>query len=188
MIRSSKAIKEILISEQEIKIKVKELGERLTLDYKGKDPVFISILKGSIVFLADLIRSIDLFCSVDFIAVSSYAGETETSGIVKLIMDLRESINDRHVVLVEDIVDTGLTMNYLKENLLTRRPASFRICSFLSKPHNRYKDIDVDYVGFEIPNKFVVGYGMDYKERFRNLPYIAVVDPEIIKKELQEEV
>jgi hypoxanthine phosphoribosyltransferase len=123
-----------------------------------------------------------MHCSIDFIAVSSYEGETESSGVVRLIMDLRESIVDRHVLLIEDIVDTGLTMAYLRDNLLTRKPESFKICTLLSKPDNREVKIDIDYTGFEIPNKFVVGYGLDYMEKYRNLPYVAILKPEVYRK------
>lgn len=174
-------IAEILISEEEIKKKVKEIADKISADYNGKHPVLVSILKGSIVFLSDLLKNIDINCSIDFIAVSSYSGDMESSGVVKLIMDLRESIEGRHVLLIEDIVDTGLTMAYLRDNLLTRKPRSFKICTLLSKPCNRQIHIDSCYVGFEIPDKFVVGYGLDYRERYRNLPFIATLKPEIYR-------
>lgn len=174
-------IQEILIPKETIEEKVKELALQITKDYKGKDPILISILKGSVVFLADLVRNLDVRCSIDFIALSSYS-RTESSGIVRLIMDLRESIEGRNVLLIEDIVDTGLTMAYLKNNLFTRKPKSFKLCTFLSKPSNREIDIDIDYLGFEIPNKFVVGYGLDFMEEYRNLPYVAILKPEIYRK------
>lgn len=175
-------ISEILISEDRIKNKVGELGKKINRDYCRKSPVLVAILKGSIIFLSDIMRFLDISCSLDFIAVSSYAGDTESSGVVRLIMDLRESIEDRHVLLIEDIVDTGLTAAYLKDNLLTRRPKSFKICTLLSKPDNRRVKIDIDYVGFEIPNRFVVGYGLDYMEEYRNLPYVALLKPEVYRK------
>ncbi len=173
---------EILLSQDEIKAKVKEMAGQISEDYRGKSPVLVGILKGSVVFLAALMKEIEIRCSIDFIAVSSYAGASETSGIVKMIMDLRESITDRHVLLIEDIVDTGLTMDYLKDNLLTRRPASYNICSLLSKPSARRVPVDVKYLGFEIPDKFVVGYGLDYQEQYRNIPYIATLKPEIYRR------
>ncbi|MFH1414532.1 MAG: hypoxanthine phosphoribosyltransferase [Elusimicrobiota bacterium] len=174
-------IQEILVSEDEIRSKIADMGKQISEEYRDKDPVLISILKGSIVFLADLMKVLDTGCSVDFVAVSSYAGETESSGIVRMIMDLRESIEDRHVLLVEDIVDTGLTISYLKENMLTRKPKSFKICTLLYKPVNPGLRSELDYVGFEIPNKFVVGYGLDYMERYRNLPYVGVLKPEVYR-------
>ncbi len=172
----------VLIDSEQVQNKVKELGKKISRDYKEKNPVLISVLKGSIVLLADLLKAVDISCSVDFIAVSSYGENTETSGVVKLIMDLRESIEGRHVLLVEDIVDTGLTMAYLKENLLTRHPASFKICALLSKPQRRQVNIDLDYIGFEIPDDFVVGYGLDYDEKYRNLDYIGTLKPRIYQK------
>jgi hypoxanthine phosphoribosyltransferase len=176
-----KDLSTILVSEEQIKSRMKELGEQLNRDYKDKNPVLISILKGSVVFMADLLKVLDFKCSIDFIAVSSYGGETESSGVVRMIMDVRESIEDRHVLLVEDIVDTGLTVSYLKDNFLTRKPKSFKICTLLSKPENRKIEIDIDYMGFEIPNKFVVGYGLDYMEQYRNLPFVGVLNPEVYR-------
>ncbi|MFC2061424.1 hypoxanthine phosphoribosyltransferase [Elusimicrobiota bacterium] len=175
-------ILEVLITNDQIMEKIKELGEMINKDYINKDTVLVSILKGSVVFLSDLLKIIKIPCSIDFIAVSSYGGNTESSGVVKLIMDLRESIQEKDVLLVEDIVDTGITMEYLKENLLTRHPKSFKICSLLSKVKEKKIDIDIDYVGFEIPDKFVVGYGLDYDELYRNLPYIGTLKPEIYRK------
>ena len=174
-------IAEILISEEEIKKKVEEIAAQINVDYRDKNPVLVSILKGSVVFLSDLLKNIDIKCSIDFIAVFSYSGDTESSGVVKLIMDLRESIEGRHVLLIEDIIDTGLTMAYLRDNLLTRKPKSFKICTLLSKPSNRQIHIDSCYTGFEILNKFVVGYGLDYRERYRNLPFIATLKPEVYR-------
>lgn len=177
-----KDISNILVTEDQIKNKIRELGERINKDYYGKNPVLISILKGSVVFLADILKVLDIKCSIDFIAVSSYEGGTASSGVVRLIMDLRESIEGRHVLLIEDIVDTGLTVSYLRDNLLTRKPESFKICTLLSKLRSCDTKIDIDYVGFEIPDKFVVGYGLDYMEKYRNLPYVAVLNPEVYRK------
>lgn len=175
-------ISEVLVSEEQINNKVREMGQWICSDYKDKNPVLISILKGSVIFMADLMRSLNIKCSIDFMAVSSYRGNTETSGVVKLVMDLRETIEGRHVLLVEDIVDTGLTTAYLKENLLTRKPTSLKLCALLSKPDNRQVHIDIDYLGFEIPDKFVVGYGLDYREKYRHVPFIATLKPEVYRK------
>ena len=175
-------IEEVLLTEKQLSKKIKELGRRLNEDYADKDPVLIGVLKGSLMFLSDLLREVTVRCSVDFIALSSYGDETETSGVVKMIMDLRESIQGRHVLVVEDIVDTGLTMAYLRDNLMTRHPESFGICALLSKPDSRQVYIDLKYEGFEIPGKFVVGYGLDFGERYRNLPYIATLKPEIYNR------
>ncbi len=175
-------IAEILITSNEIKQKVIELAAKINRDYKDKDPVLISILKGSVIFLSDLIRELNIKCSIDFIAVSSYSGDIKSSGVVKMIMDLRESIENRHVLLIEDIVDTGLTMVYLKDNMLTRRPKSFKICSLLTKVEVRRIAVDLDYMGFEVPDKLIVGYGMDYKEKYRNCPFIAVLKSEIYRR------
>ncbi len=175
-------IEKVLIDSETINKKIKELGEKISCDYKGKNPVLIAILKGSVILLSDLLKAIDINCSIDFIEVSSYGENTESSGVVKLVMDLRESIENRHVLLIEDIVDTGLTMEYLRENLLTRHPASFKICSLLSKPDRRRVSIDLDYCGFEIPDDFVVGYGLDYNEKYRNLDYIGTLKKRIYKK------
>ncbi len=174
-------IEEIVISSSRIKKRVKNLAKEISRDFKYKNPVFVSILKGSVIFLAELLKEIDIKCCVDFIAVSSYGYETESSGVVKMIMDLRESIKGRNVVLVEDIVDTGLTIAYIKENLLTRKPAEFKVCALLSKKEKRKIPIKIDYKGFEVPDKFVVGYGLDYGESYRNLEYIGTLKPEIYR-------
>jgi len=174
-------IKEILLSEAAIKKKVRQLGKELNRDYKGKKPILVSVLKGSVVFLCDLIRELDFSPVIDFISVSSYADSTESSGVVRLLMDLRESIVGRDVIIVEDIVDTGLTLAYLKRNFLTRKPKSLKICVLLDKKECRVKKIDVDYTGFIIPNKYCVGYGLDYAQIYRNLPYIGVLKPEIYR-------
>jgi hypoxanthine phosphoribosyltransferase len=168
---------EIILSESQIKEKVRELGSRITKDYSGRNPIFIGILKGSVIFLSDLIRSIDLPIRIDFIAVSSYGGNMASSGVVRFLYDLRTSIEDRDVLLVEDIVDTGLTLKYLMENFITRHPRSIRICTLLDKKEARKPDIHlhIDYTGFEVPNRFLVGYGLDYDEKYRNLPFIAAI-------------
>jgi hypoxanthine phosphoribosyltransferase len=164
---------ESLIDAEALHARVVELGAAITRDYAGKDVVLIGVLKGCILFLADLIRAIDLPISVDFLGLSSYAGTTQSTGVVRITSDLTRPIDGKHVLVVEDIVDTGLTMLYLLENLQTRNPKSIKICSLLYKPENNKIPIGIEYLGFEIPNKFVVGYGLDIDERYRNLPYLA---------------
>ena len=167
-------IEDILISSDEIREKVKELGGRISADYAGKRPVFVGILKGCVVFLSDLLKNISIDCSVDFICLSSYSG-TKSTGVVRTLLDLRESIEGKDVVIVEDIVDSGLTLSYLLENFKTRRPLSLEICSLLDKAECRKVPIRVKYSGFVVPNKFVVGYGLDHNEIYRNLPYVGVL-------------
>lgn len=172
-------IAEILINEDELQKKIKELGQMITRDYAGKEPVLIGVLKGAIMFISDLIRYIDLPITIDFMAISSYGASTHSSGIVKIIKDLDHSIQDKDVLIVEDIIDSGLTLSYLRKNLIGRGPRSVKICTLLDKPERRLTDVKVDYVGFTIPDKFVVGYGLDYAEKYRNLPYIGVLRHEI---------
>ena len=172
-------VEEILLSGQEIADRVSELGAQLAADYAGRDPVLVSVLKGSIIFLADLIRSMEMPVSLDLMEVSSYGASTETSGQVRILKDLSKPIAGRDVIVVEDIIDTGLTLNYLLKYLRDRSPASIRICCLLDKPARRLADIDIDYRGFSIPDRFVIGYGLDYDERYRNLPYIGVLKPSV---------
>ncbi len=171
-------VEEILLDSDAIAARVVELGSQLTGDYAGRDPVLVSVLKGSLVFLADLMRAMDLPSSIDLMEVSSYAG-TETSGQVRILKDLSKPIEGRDVIVVEDIIDTGLTLNYLLGYLADRRPASITICCLLDKPARRLADINIDYIGFTIPDRFVIGYGLDYDERYRNLPYIGVLKPSV---------
>lgn len=171
----------ILIPEEELQAKVRELAARLTEDYEGKNPFFIGILKGCFVFMADVMRHIDFYCDIDFMAVSSYGNQTASTGAVKINKDLNRDIEGRHVVIIEDILDSGRTLSYLKSYLLNRKPASIRICTLLDKPSRRKADITADYVGFEIEDAFVVGYGLDFAERYRNLPYIGILKPEFCK-------
>lgn len=166
---------EVLISEEDIQARIAELGAQITRDFKGQSVHLIGVLKGSFIFLADLVRHIDLDCSVDFLGVSSYGSRTQTSGVVRMTQDLSTPIAGKHVVLVEDIVDTGLTMKYLIDNLQTRRPASVSVCTLLHKPSNQHIEVPIHYVGFTIPGQFVIGYGLDYAELYRNLPYIGYV-------------
>ena len=166
----------VLISEQEIQAKIAALGEQLRRDYEGESLILLGVLKGSTYFLADLSRHLTDQVEIDFVQVSSYHGEKSSSGVVQIRKDMDISIEGRHVLIVEDIVDTGLTLSHLKELLGTRKPASLRVVALLNKPEARTHPTLVDYVGFEIPNAFVVGYGLDYAERYRNLPFIAVLD------------
>lgn len=172
-------ITEILLSEESIQNKVAELGNQISKDYAGKDLVVVGVLRGGFIFLADLVRAIDLPIAIDFISVSSYGSGTSSSGVVRFLKDLDEEISGRHVLVVEDIIDTGTTLKYLIENLKTRQPLSVRVCTLLSKPDRRKVELDVAYNGFIIPDHFVVGYGLDYSERYRNLPYIGVLDSKV---------
>jgi hypoxanthine phosphoribosyltransferase len=176
-----KVVERILISEEEINQKVKELGEKLSHDYKDKDVLFICVLKGAIMFMSDLSKAMSIPIEMDFMAVSSYGASTKSSGIVKIIKDLDASIEDRHVVVIEDIIDTGLTLSYLIKILQNRKPASLKICTLLDKPARRTVDIKPDYSGFVIEDHFVVGYGLDYDEKYRNIPYIFIPKSDIIK-------
>ncbi|MEL6543732.1 MAG: hypoxanthine phosphoribosyltransferase [Myxococcota bacterium] len=165
---------DVLYSEEAISTRVKELGATITRDFAGEKVMLVGVLKGCFVFYSDLARAVDLPMSNDFIGISSYGDSTESSGVVQLTTDLSLNIQDEHVILVEDIVDTGLSMRYLLENLSTRKPASLSVCTLLDKPENRKVDVPIDYRGFEIPNEFVVGYGLDYANVYRNLPFIGV--------------
>jgi len=173
-------IGEVLLSEADIAAKVAELGRRISEDYAGRNLTLVSVLKGSLPFMADLMRQISLPLRIDLMEVSSYGGTaTESSGLVRIMKDLSASIADEDVLLVEDIIDTGLTLNYLVRYLRGKSPASLKICTLLDKPARRLVDIPVDYVGFEIPDQFVVGYGLDYSERYRNLRFVGVLRPEV---------
>ncbi len=176
-------IEKVLIEKDAIREKVRELGVRISEDYRGKELTLVSILKGSIVFLADLMRNISMPCKVDFISVSSYRGGIETSGVVRMIMDLRESPVGKDILIIEDIVDTGYTLDYILRNFMTRDLASLKVCVLLDKFEARRKEVRVDYKGFDVPNKFLVGYGLDYRERYRNLPYVGILKPEIYRGE-----
>lgn len=173
-------VAEVLITEEELQARIAELGKAISADYQGRDLLAVCILRGAVIFLSDLIRQIAVPHEIDFMAVSSYGGtSTESSGVVRILMDLTTSIEGRDVLIVEDIVDTGLTLDYIIDNLKTRRPASLRTCALLNKHERRKVDVPLDYVGFDIPNKFVVGYGLDYDEKYRNLPFIGVLKPEL---------
>lgn len=175
-------IKEILVTEEQIQSKVKELGERITEDYQGKDLMLVGILKGAVMFLSDLARNINLPVMIDFMAVSSYGSSSESTGIVRIIKDLESSIDGKDILIVEDIIDTGLTLSYLTDNLRKRRAKSVRIVTLLDKPERRKVEVPVDYTGFVIPDEFVIGYGIDYAEQYRNLPFVAALKEDVYMK------
>ena len=176
-------IKTVLVSEEQLKAKVAELGAQISRDYAGKNLVLVSILKGSVVFMADLMRAVSIPCNIDFMVVSSYGGSnTTSSGLVKIIKDLDGDLSGKDVLIVEDILDTGVTLSNLVPMLKMRNPNSVKICTILSKPSRRKVDIEPDYCGFEVPDEFVVGYGLDYDEKYRNLPYVGVLKPEVYSK------
>lgn len=172
-------IQEVLFSEQQLADKVAELGARISTDYEDKNPLVVSVLKGSYVFMADLTRKITIPCNVDFMAVSSYGAGTKTTGEVQIIKDIGSKIDGRHLIIVEDILDSGVTLSFLMKILKARGAASIRLCTLLSKPERRKVDVPIDYLGFEIPDAFVVGYGLDYAEKYRNLPYIGILKPSV---------
>ena len=165
-----------LIEEERIKKRIKEMAEEIMRDYEGKNPLFVGILKGAFIFMADLVRALDMDLEIDFLAVSSYGKFTETTGEVEILKDLQIPVKGRHVVIVEDIVDTGLTLKYIKDMIQSRGPLSLKICALLDKKERRRVDIDADYVGFTVPDRFLVGYGLDVAEKYRNLPYIKEIE------------
>lgn len=171
----------VLIPEERLQARVAELGRQLAADYRGKRPVLVGVLRGCVFFLADLMRCMDIELEIDFMAISSYSSKSAL-GVVRVLKDLDTSLEDRHVLLVEDIIDTGLTVNYVMKLLAARGPASLRLCTLLNKPARRLIDRQIDYIGFDIPDAFVVGYGLDYEHRYRNLPYIGVLRPEVFSR------
>ncbi len=176
-------IKTVLVTEDQLKARVKELGAQISKDYAGKDVLLVSILKGAVVFMADLMRAVDIHCEIDFMVVSSYGGaNTSTTGLVKIIKDLDADLTGKEVLIVEDILDTGVTLSNLVPMLKMRNPNSVKICALLDKPDRRKADIHADYMGFQVPDEFVVGYGLDYDEKYRNLPYVGVLKPEVYSK------
>ena len=176
-------IESVLYSEEQLQTRVRELGEAISRDFAGKEPLFVGVLKGSFIFMADLMRYVDLKCSVDFMAVSSYGNKSVTTGAVKINKDLSADIEGRDVIMVEDILDSGLTLNYLKQYLSVRKPASISLVTLLDKPARRKAPVQADYAGFEVPDAFVVGYGLDYAEKYRNLPYIGILRPAVYENE-----
>jgi hypoxanthine phosphoribosyltransferase len=170
------AIGDPLVTEEDLKRRVRELGAQISRDYEGRDLFLVGVLKGAVFFLSDLMRAIDTPCEVVFMAVASYGSSTDSSGVVRILKDLDATIEGREVLIVEDIVDSGLTLSYLLRTLKARDPRSLEVCALLTKPERRKVDLPIRYVGFEIPNRFVIGYGLDHAERYRNLPYVAALD------------
>lgn len=166
----------VMIGKEELQERVAQLGQQISRDYKGETILAICVLKGAVLFMSDLIREINVDTKIDFMAVSSYGGSTKSSGVVRIIKDLDSNIEGENLLIVEDIIDSGLTLHYLKENLLSRKPKSLKICTLLDKPERRQADIEADYVGFTVENKFIVGYGLDYSQKYRNLPYITSLE------------
>lgn len=177
-----KDIEKVLISAEELAEIVKKLGVQISEDYKNEDLILVSILKGSVIFMADIMRAITVPCTIDFMAVSSYADGTESTGIVKIIKDLDISIEGKNILIIEDILDSGRTLSYIKEMLLTRKPKSIKICTLFDKPERRQVDLYADYIGCKVPNEFIVGYGLDYNEYYRNLPYIGALKRSVYEK------
>ena len=171
---------EVLVGATELRARVAELGQEISADYAGRELLLVGVLKGAVFFMADLMRSITVPCEIDFMAISSYGASTDSSGVVRILKDLDINIEGRHVLVVEDIIDSGLTLSYLLRNLESRGPATIEICALLTKPARREIDVPVRYVGFEIPDRFVIGYGLDFAERYRNLPYVGVLHPDLI--------
>ena len=174
------AVGEILIEEEPLQARIAELGAEISSEYEGRDLLLVGVLKGAVFFMADLMRELSIPCEIDFMAISSYGAATDSSGVVRILKDLDTNIAGRDVLVVEDIIDSGLTLSYLMRSLKARKPASLEICALLTKPERREIDVPVKFVGFEIPNKFVIGYGLDFAERYRNLPYVAVLHPDLI--------
>ena len=172
-------IERVLLSEEQLRQRVRELGEEISKEYAGKEILMIGVLRGAVMFMADLARAITVPVMIDFMAVSSYGTSTSSSGIVRILKDLDEEVAGKHVLIVEDIIDSGLTLSYLVDNIKSRQPASVRICTLLNKPERRKVDLEVNYNGFAVPDEFVVGYGLDYAEKYRNLPFIGILKPAI---------
>jgi hypoxanthine phosphoribosyltransferase len=175
-----RGVGEVLIDESSLRGRVVELGAEISADYTGRDLLLVGVLKGAVFFMADLMRELTVPCEIDFMAISSYGAATDSSGVVRILKDLDINVAGRDVLVVEDIIDSGLTLSYLMRNLRARKPASLEICALLTKPERREIDVPVRYVGFEIPNRFVIGYGLDFAERYRNLPYVAVLHPDLV--------
>lgn len=174
-------IQEILITQQQIKLRIQELGEEISRDYSGTTPLLVGVLKGVLFFMADLLRQITIPVEVDFMAVSSYSSEARDQGFVRIVKDLDLPITNRHVIFVEDVIDTGLTLNFLLRNLRSQKPASLEVCVLFNKPERRLIEIPVKYLGFDLPDKFVVGYGLDHEERYRNLPFVGILEPHVFQ-------
>ena len=175
-------IREVLFSEEYLAEVVQEMGRKISEDYKGKNLLLVSVLKGSVVFMADLMRAITIPCSIDFMSVSSYGSGTKTSGVVRILKDLDVELSGKDLLLVEDILDSGMTLSYIREMLQQRNPSSIRLCTLFDKPERRTADIQADYSGLKVPDEFIVGYGLDYDEKYRNLPYVGILKPEVYSK------
>ena len=175
MTELERGVQKVLIEEQTLRNRVAELGAEISVDYAGKDLLLVGVLKGAVFFMADLMRHLTIPCEVDFMAISSYGASTDSSGVVRILKDLDVPIQGRHVVIVEDIVDSGLTLSYLLRTMRARDPASLEVCALLTKPDRRKSNVEIRYTGFEIPNRFAIGYGLDHAERYRNLPYVAAL-------------
>jgi hypoxanthine phosphoribosyltransferase len=180
MAELTRGVSKILVEEDTLRGRIAELGADVSNDYAGRDLLLVGVLKGAVFFMADLMRHLTIPCEVDFMAISSYGASTDSSGVVRILKDLDVNIEGRDVLVVEDIIDSGLTLSYLIRNLESRNPATLEVCALLTKPARREIDVKVRYTGFEIPNEFVIGYGLDYAERYRNLPYVAVLDPDAV--------
>jgi hypoxanthine phosphoribosyltransferase len=178
-----RAVVDVLIDETSLQSRIAALGDEISADYQHRDLLLIGVLKGAVFFMSDLMRHLTIPCEIDFMAISSYGDSTDSSGVVRILKDLDINIEGRDVLVVEDIIDSGLTLSYLMRNLEAREPASLEICALLTKPDRREIEVPVRYVGFEIPNRFVIGYGLDFAERYRNLPYVGVLDPSLIRSE-----
>jgi hypoxanthine phosphoribosyltransferase len=178
-----RAVTDVLIDETSLQRRIRELGEEVSADYGGRDLLLVGVLKGAVFFMSDLMRHLTIPCEIDFMAISSYGDSTDSSGVVRILKDLDINIEGRDVLVVEDIIDSGLTLSYLMRNLEAREPASLEICALLTKPERREIEVPVRYVGFEIPNRFVIGYGLDFAERYRNLPYVGVLDPALLESQ-----
>jgi hypoxanthine phosphoribosyltransferase len=174
-------IDQILISEEQIQYQVRQIGRAVSRDYLGRNPLLVGVLKGVLFFMADLLRSISIPVELDFIAVSNYSAELRGQGVVRLVKDLEIPITGRHILFVEDVIDTGLTLNYIVQNLWARQPASLETCVLFNKPDHRLIDIPIRYKGFDLPDQFVVGYGLDFKEKYRNLPFVGLLKPDVLK-------
>ncbi|NOZ29151.1 MAG: hypoxanthine phosphoribosyltransferase [Chloroflexi bacterium] len=177
----AESIREVLIPAEEIERRVREIGQAISRDYAGRNPLLVGVLKGVLFFMADLLRAITVPVEVDFMAVSSYTPESRDQGLVRLVKDLETPIAGRHVLFVEDVIDTGLTLNYLLRNLRARNPASLEVCVLFNKPEHRLIDIPLKYKGFDLPDRFVVGYGLDHRERYRNLPFVGLLKPDVLQ-------
>src|SRR5881394_3536844 len=178
-----RAVTDVLIDDEQLQRRIAELGEQISADYAGRDLLLVGVLKGAVFFMADLMRNLTIPCEIDFMAITSYGDSTDSSGVVRILKDLDINIDGREVLVVEDIIDSGLTLSYLMRNLEAREPASLEVCALMTKPERREIDVPVRYVGFEIPNRFVIGYGLDFAERYRNLPYVGVLDPALLPQE-----